>query len=131
MFGGFRTAAAAGLLVVMLGGCSTTATNSAPVASSASSVSPSSPQPGPTEPQSQIYAAVINQLTHVDHTFGSMPDPFGRVFVLDRAASRSSNLQFDTDGERYRWAMDGGGERRPDQHFMTRSVFGSATPDAL
>ena len=30
-----------------------------------------------------------------------MSDPFGRVFVLDRAASRSSNLQFDTDGEQF------------------------------
>lgn len=86
----------------MLGGCSTTATNSDPLASSSGSVSPSSStQPDPAEPRSQIYAAVIDQLVHVDHTFGSMSDPFGRVFVLDRAASRSSDLRLEVDGERF------------------------------
>lgn len=97
-----RTIAAAGLMVTLLSGCSTVTTDSDPSASSFGSVTPSSSaQPDPTGPQAQIYATVIDQLVHVDHTFGSMSDPFGRVFVRDQVASQSADLQLEVDGEQF------------------------------
>lgn len=93
---------AAAVVAALLGGCSTTTTNSPTSASSASSVPPSSSLSEPDAQRVQIYSAVIDQLAHVDHTFGrSVSDPFGRVFVLDGVASRTSDFRLEVDGERF------------------------------
>lgn len=97
-----RTGAAVGSVAAMLGGCSLAPTGPDPSVSSVGSQSPPlSNQNEPVKQNPQIYSAVINQLIHVDRTFGSVSDPFGRVFVLDGVTARSSNPQFEVDGERF------------------------------
>ena len=38
-----------------------------------------------------VYSAIIRQLITVDHTFGSAPSPFDRVFVLDGIADEAGD----------------------------------------
>ena len=44
-----------------------------------------------TERTIGIYSAIIRQLVTVDHTFGSEPSPFDRVFVVDGVASEAGD----------------------------------------
>lgn len=93
---------AAALMAAVLSGCSTTTTNAPTSASSANSVSPSSSLSESDVQRVEIYSAVIDQLAYVDHTFGrSVSDPFGRVFVLDGVASRTSDFHLAGDGEQF------------------------------
>ena len=75
------------VLVVVVGAC----TESQPAA-------PVAPPPRPeTKPDDgvarriEIYSAVIRRLVTRDHTFGSGPSPFQRVYVLDGVISDASD----------------------------------------
>lgn len=43
-----------------------------------------------------VYAAIIRQLVTEDHTFGSGPSPFDRVYVLDGVATGSDATRWET-----------------------------------
>jgi hypothetical protein len=44
-----------------------------------------------TERTAAIYAAVVRQLITRDHTFGSAPPPFKRVYIIDGAVANASD----------------------------------------
>jgi hypothetical protein len=50
-----------------------------------------------TERTAAIYAAVLRQLITRDHTFGSAPPPFKRVYVIDGAVANASDPGLPAD----------------------------------